>query len=102
MRQQLLGCPHPLLQSLGSHCGKTLKTQLTKNSLFRVLKEQWIRAKYERQEFTAIDKAVSHPGKVTVLYVCMYVCIYVCMHVYAPHVCSACQGQDRVLDPLEL
>ncbi|MEJ1272357.1 hypothetical protein NN561_003207 [Cricetulus griseus] len=50
---------------LANHCGngKTLQqTQLTKSSLFRVLKEQWIRAKYERREFMADEKAVSPPG----------------------------------------
>lgn len=56
------------------------QTQLTKRSLFRVLKEQWIRAKYERQEFIADEKAVSAPGKVTMLSACMYV-----HRVYAMH-----------------
>lgn len=33
-------------------------------SLFRVLKEQWIRAKYERQEFMADGKTISLSGTV--------------------------------------
>ena len=33
-------------------------------SLFRVLKEQWIRAKYERREFMADGETISLPGKV--------------------------------------
>lgn len=64
--RQLLGCSCLQLQALrksrwGEDASDTADQTLC---LFRVLKEQWIRAKYERQEFMADGKTISPPGKV--------------------------------------